>query len=79
VKKSNVIDFKPIQAPDKKTIKLWTMAQSIDSIVESAIAEGLSPIEVAGVLANRLRAACEAASTATGKDVFLALKETVLK
>ena len=77
--RSNVIDFKLVQVPDKNSIKLWIMAQSIDVVVESAIAEGLTPIEVAAILANRLKAACNAATVATGKDVLVSLKQTILK
>lgn len=76
---SNVIDFKkPNQTPDKNTIKMWNLAKDIDFLVVEAISDGVSPIEVAAILCNRFKAACDAASAATGKEVLTELKNSVL-
>ena len=72
---SNVVDFsRAVRLKDPETIKLWMLSQAIDSLVVQAVGDGLKPTDIAGVVANRLRAICEA----TGSDVLDKIKEKML-
>ena len=73
---AKVIQLK--QKPDQKTIKLFNLSSDIDVAVVNAITSGLSPEEVAGVLANRLKEACLAIVASGGLDVLPIIKEKIL-
>jgi N-acetyl-gamma-glutamylphosphate reductase len=73
---SNVVDLSTIfRLKDKATIKLWKLSQDIDNLIVGAVSDGLNPVEVAGIIANRLKAVSEAA----GSDVLDKLKSSILK
>lgn len=72
---NNVVDFsRAMQLKDPETIKLWMLSQAIDNLVVQAVADGLKPTDVAGVLANRLKAACNA----VGEDTLQKIKDRIL-
>lgn len=75
---SNVIQF-PVKKKENTTVnRMLDFSRAVDSAVRVAIAEGLEPQIVAGLLANRLKAVCEAATKSTGKDILAIVKEKIL-
>ena len=71
----NVVDFaQAVRIKDPETIKLWMLSQAVDGLVVSAVGDGLKPTDIAGVVANRLKAICEAA----GPEVLSKIKEKIL-
>lgn len=73
----NIITLKP--KVSKETIHLWNLSKDIDNLVILSLQNGLDPLEIAGVLANRLKEVCNSASISSNKDVLAILKDSILK
>ena len=73
---NDVRDKKPL---DQHTVKLWNLANTIDSIIIDAVNDGVAPTDVAGVIANRLGEICGSINRLTGVSVVKSCLELVEK
>ncbi len=64
---AKILDFN--KPPDQDTVKLFMLASSIDSIIQKAVSDNISTVDIAAVLANRLGELCGAIKKANQHDV----------
>lgn len=69
----NVVDINDARVKktkDEATVKVWELAKDIDRVMANAIENGVSPFDVAGIVANRLGEICGAIDRATGGSII---------